>query len=119
VHGGLPYDAPQAWSAALHRYPTMPDGIAYTARHDDGAACCALFDRAPSLAEVERRTNLDQLNETVHNLRDRPKCGGRTKLVNHRGPDHPAFPWVRPIGPQDQPPADPQGFGRSRRSMGE
>lgn len=47
--------------------------------------------------------------ETVQNL------GGRTKLVSHRGPDHPAFPSVRPIGPQDQPPADPPGFGRSPR----
>jgi hypothetical protein len=61
VHGGLPYDVPQAWSAALYRHPAVPDGIAYTARHDDEASCCALFDRAPPpLTEVQRQTDLDQ-----------------------------------------------------------
>lgn len=39
VHGGLPYDAPQAWSKALFEHPLRPDGIAYYARHDDGAFC--------------------------------------------------------------------------------
>jgi hypothetical protein len=61
VHGGLPYDVPQAWSAGLHRHPAMPDGITYTARHDDEASCCALFDRTPApLAEVQRQTDPDQ-----------------------------------------------------------
>lgn len=61
VHGGLPYDVPQAWSAALYRHPLMPGGIVYNARHDDEAVCCALFDRAPaSVAEVRRETDLDQ-----------------------------------------------------------
>jgi hypothetical protein len=61
VHGGLPHDAPQAWSAALHRHPAMPDGITYTARHDDEAPCCALFDREPTpLAEIQRQIDLDQ-----------------------------------------------------------
>jgi hypothetical protein len=61
VHGGLPYDTPQAWSAALHHHPTTPDGITYTARHDDEASCCAVFDRMPTpLVEVRRETDLDQ-----------------------------------------------------------
>jgi RES domain len=61
VHGGLPYDVPQAWSAALHGHPSAPDGISYTARHDDEAACCALFDRTlASVIEIERRTALDE-----------------------------------------------------------
>lgn len=61
VHGGLPYDAPQAWSKALHVHPSKPDGIAYTARHDDEALCYALFDRAaPFISEVSRDIDLDQ-----------------------------------------------------------
>src|SRR3954471_23325616 len=46
VHGGLPYDCPQAWSAALHAHPAGVDGIAYSARHDPHETCYALFDRA-------------------------------------------------------------------------
>ncbi len=43
VHGGLPYGTAQAWSAALHCHPAKPDGVAYTARHDDaGAVLCAV-----------------------------------------------------------------------------
>src|SRR5258708_38750452 len=61
VHGGLPYDAPQAWSKALSEHPKRADGIAYYARHDDEALCYALFDRArDALVETERRTDLDQ-----------------------------------------------------------
>jgi hypothetical protein len=61
VHGGLPYDVPQAWSAALNGHASTPDGIAYTARHDDEASCCALFERAPiPLEEAQRQTHLDQ-----------------------------------------------------------
>ena len=61
VHGGLPYDAPQAWSKALRDHPTKPDGIAYTARHDDEAICYALFDRAPvCLVEESRHMDIDQ-----------------------------------------------------------
>jgi hypothetical protein len=61
VHGGLPYDAAQAWSASLHAHPAAPDGIAYTARHDDEALYAALFDRSPGVVEeVERKTDLDQ-----------------------------------------------------------
>jgi hypothetical protein len=29
---------------------------------------------------------------------DRPECGGRTKPVSHRDPDHPAFPVLHPVG---------------------
>jgi hypothetical protein len=61
VHGGLPYDAPQAWSKALFDHPLRPDGIAYYARHDDGAFCYAIFDRARNaVREIDRETNLDQ-----------------------------------------------------------
>lgn len=61
VHGGLPYDVPQAWSKALCEHPIVADGIAYHARHDDEALCYAIFDRArDSLREIDRELNLDQ-----------------------------------------------------------
>jgi hypothetical protein len=61
VHGGRPYDAPQAWSGALFAHPGGYDGIAYHARHDDEALCYALFDRGdPTLAEASREEDLDQ-----------------------------------------------------------
>lgn len=61
VHGGLPYDAPQAWSKALFEHPLRPDGIAYYARHDDEALCYAIYDRARvSVREIDRQINLDQ-----------------------------------------------------------
>ncbi|WP_407175372.1 RES family NAD+ phosphorylase [Bradyrhizobium sp. STM 3562] len=61
VHGGLPYDVPQAWSKALFDHPLRLDGIAYYARHDDEALCYAIFDRARgSVRENDRETNLDQ-----------------------------------------------------------
>ena len=60
VHGGLPYDIPQAWSRALHDHPIAADGLAYTARHDPDELCYALFERAaPAIGEQTRRTNLD------------------------------------------------------------
>lgn len=60
VHGGLPYDISQAWAKALHDHPARPDGLAYTARHDDEALCFALFDRAgDALAEKARDVALD------------------------------------------------------------
>lgn len=60
THGGLPYDASQAWSKALHGHPSGADGIAYTARHDESELCYAIFDRAKSaIVEIERRTSLD------------------------------------------------------------
>jgi hypothetical protein len=61
VHGGLPYDASQAWSKALFEHPLRPDGIAYFARHDDEGFCYAICDRARgSVREINRETNLDQ-----------------------------------------------------------
>jgi hypothetical protein len=61
VHGGLSYDAPQAWSKALFEHPLRPDGIAYYARHDDEGLCYAIFDRErSSVREIERETNPDQ-----------------------------------------------------------
>lgn len=60
THGGLPYEIPQAWSAALHAHPADADGIAYSARHDDEAICVALFDRAQkAVAELDHETDLD------------------------------------------------------------
>lgn len=59
VHGGLPYDVPQAWSRALHAHPDRSDGISYRARHDDGEICYALFDGV-KVSEVERRLELDE-----------------------------------------------------------
>jgi hypothetical protein len=59
THGGLPYDAAQAWSKALRAHPERADGIAYRARHDDDAVCHALFDDPPtSVQEVSREVNL-------------------------------------------------------------
>lgn len=61
VHGGLPYDAPQAWSAALHAHPVAASGIAYNARHDDEEPCCAIFDRERvSIRERGRILDLDE-----------------------------------------------------------
>lgn len=60
VHGGLPYDMPQAWSKALHAHPVAAAGIAYNARHDDQALCYALFETAlPPVREIERHLDLD------------------------------------------------------------
>ncbi len=60
VHGGLPYNVPQAWSKALKEHPSQPDGVTYRARHDDDAICYALFDDMPlSVSEVSRDTELD------------------------------------------------------------
>ncbi len=61
VHGGKPYDAPQAWSKALKAHPAGADGIAYTARHDDEELCYALFDgRSDPVTAIDRVTDLDQ-----------------------------------------------------------
>lgn len=61
VHGGLPYDVPQAWSKALFDHPLRPDGISYYSRHDDKGLCYAIFDRARNaVREIDRETNLDQ-----------------------------------------------------------
>lgn len=61
VHGGLPYDAAQAWSAAIWRRAEKFDGVAYYARHDDEALCIALFDRDPPPVEIAmRKRSLDE-----------------------------------------------------------
>ena len=59
-HSGLPYDAPQSWSKAIHALSAAPDGLAYRARHDDDTFCYAIFDRAePKLEEDSRELDLD------------------------------------------------------------
>lgn len=61
VHGGKPYDAPQAWSSALFDRSDLFDGIAYNARHDDEALCYAIFDRAQdAIEELDRTPKLDE-----------------------------------------------------------
>lgn len=60
THGGLPYDVPQSWSAALRSHSIAPDGIAYTARHDDSQICYAIFEHArANISEIDRVANLD------------------------------------------------------------
>jgi hypothetical protein len=45
----------------LREHPKKPDGIAYTARHDDEAVCYALFDYDPvCVAEESRDIDIDQ-----------------------------------------------------------
>ncbi len=74
VHGGLPYDVPQAWSKALWAAFPSAHGIAYHARHDDEALCCALFDRAKgAVSESVRRVDLDQ--DWFWRLAERYKVG--------------------------------------------
>jgi hypothetical protein len=46
AHGPLPYDLPQAWSAALRAHPIGAAGLAYGARHDPQEVCYALFEGA-------------------------------------------------------------------------
>ncbi len=58
VHGGLPYDVPQAWSKALRAHPLGLQGVAYGARHDPAETCYALFDTA-SVREITRDEELD------------------------------------------------------------
>lgn len=61
VHGGLPYDVPQSWSAALREHPVGASGIAYYARHDDEALCYALYDHESSaVVEGHREISLDE-----------------------------------------------------------
>ena len=55
IHGPQPCDTPQAWSGALRAHPSQPDGIAYTARHDDESTCFALFDHLPLCVEEHAR----------------------------------------------------------------
>jgi len=43
---GSLYQLPRAWSRSLWGHPEQPDGILYTARHDETVLCIALFDRA-------------------------------------------------------------------------
>lgn len=66
THGGLPYDVPRAWSAAIHGLRLSSgksrkiDGIAYRARHDDDEICYAIFERAAGgIREASRLTALD------------------------------------------------------------
>lgn len=46
VHGDDYRGLSQPWSRAIHDHPTRPDGIVYTAKHDDSVMALALFERA-------------------------------------------------------------------------
>jgi hypothetical protein len=74
THGGPPYGAAQAWSAALRAHPIDADGIAYTARHDDSELCYAIYDRAhDAVVEIDRETRLD--NDRFWTLAERYDVG--------------------------------------------
>lgn len=74
THSGLPYDAAQDWSKALHEHPGNFDGIAYRSRHDDAEVCYAIFDRATSaILEESRVANLD--TDWFWELMDKYKIG--------------------------------------------
>ena len=61
LHSGLPYDASQNWSKALHNHPEKIDGIAYYARHDDEQFCYALFDHCAEHITIQtRQEDLDK-----------------------------------------------------------
>jgi hypothetical protein len=49
------YDLSQCWSRVLWDHPSHPDGIYYRARHDQGRATVALFDRVPDRLIIENR----------------------------------------------------------------
>ncbi len=74
THGGLPYDAPQSWSAALHDHAERFDGIAYRARHDDAEICYALFDRCSREVVIVDQT-LDLNVDWFWDLADRYGVG--------------------------------------------
>lgn len=42
----VPYDMPQAWSAAIASHPDAVDGIAYVSRHYNTGRAVALFERS-------------------------------------------------------------------------
>ncbi|MBA2277615.1 MAG: RES family NAD+ phosphorylase, partial [Chloroflexia bacterium] len=48
----------QRWALALWRHPTVPDGLAYPARHDAAGLSVALFDRAGSFLVDNPSPNL-------------------------------------------------------------
>ena len=56
LHGGLPYDVPQAWSKAVREHPLKPDGIAYRARHDDDAICYTFFEATSAIRATDGGT---------------------------------------------------------------
>lgn len=63
----VPYDIPQAWSAAIASHPDAPDGIAYVSRHHNSGIAVALFDRsgrklkARSYTPISKSPHFDDL----------------------------------------------------------
>ena len=50
---GGTYRLSQAFSRAIHRHPSVPDGIWYRCRHDPAQCSVALFDRAQSVVDAD------------------------------------------------------------------
>ncbi len=59
----VPYDIPQAWSAAIASHPDAVDGIAYVSRHYNTGRAVALFERSgPKL----KATNYTAVSTSAH-----------------------------------------------------
>ena len=59
----VPYDVPQAWSAAIASHPDVVDGIAYVSRHYNTGTAVALFERSgPKL----KATSYTPVSKSVH-----------------------------------------------------
>jgi len=96
--------APEAPPAPLGRHPrlagegegTPPDGPQEEGRGEKTGAQAQGYGSTARCAC--RAANCWPPGWPSH-LGDRPKPGGRTKLVSHRDPEHCAFPVLRPVGP--------------------
>jgi hypothetical protein len=63
VSTDVPYDVPQAWSAAIASHPDLVDGIAYVSRHYNTGTAVALFERSgPKL----KATSYTAVSQSVH-----------------------------------------------------
>ena len=53
------YRVAQAWAAALHGHPDVPDGILYWSRHNPSLRCAAIFDRSGLTVTASRSAAFD------------------------------------------------------------
>jgi hypothetical protein len=65
-----PYDQPQAWSSALHRWYARLDGLSYVSRREPSAVnVCLFLDRCADAITVEARglvrDDLDRLERVI------------------------------------------------------
>lgn len=56
----VPYDLPQAWSAAIASHPDAVDGIAYVSRHYNTGRAVALFERSGAKLKAMSYTAVSQ-----------------------------------------------------------